>query len=88
MNTIKAGLETVLATSQLWTKDAWGNYKTANGEFRLRLQDKVIRVERKTPIEGYTQPKWIKIQSNYYSKIKLNTERRSVLIVGSKAIKL
>jgi hypothetical protein len=83
-------LESLLNASTLWSKDRWGNYKavTSKGEYRIVLKDKVIRLERKVEIESYNENRWFNVQSNFYGKVKVDADKRLVLISGSKAIKL
>ena len=63
-----------------WTEDRYGNFKSAKGTVRVKLQATSIRVERlykpsKTDY-GYQPPKeWLNIVSDYYKYLSVKDGR-------------
>lgn len=70
----KAQAQSTLAAMG-WKEDRFGNFKSAKGTIRVKLQATSLRVEREyQPPEsfGYKPPKqWLNVASDYYSHLSI-----------------
>ena len=48
-----------------WKEDRWGNWKSPAGDYRLKFQPRVARIERK--FAGWRRPEWKRIASLGYA---------------------
>ena len=48
-----------LRESGNWIQDRWGNFKSENGNYRIKMQARSIRLEKKT------SDRWVRIRSAY-----------------------
>ena len=62
-----------------WTQDRFGNFKSANGNVRVKLQATSLRVEKlyvPSAGYGYQPPKeWLNIVSDYFKYITVKDGR-------------
>lgn len=56
-------------TSIGWTKDAYGHFKSPDGQYRMKFQATSVRFERKVQLSA--GPEWRRVKSNYYSKMSV-----------------